>query len=136
MKCQCCKNEEAVFAWQPFGPDTTPARYTALGSHYRGFPVIKVCTCCKDTFTSGDEVSFVYKQTRYVGKDHKVEEKIYTNWKEAEEAMNRGETVRVEVEPFPIDPHLLQLAQDLQDKEKLEEWKHSCTIEAQEEPHA
>jgi hypothetical protein len=64
-------------------------------------------------------VSFVYKNVCYVGKDHKVEPKIYPNWTEAQAAMDRGETVRVEVEPFAIDPRLIQLAQDLQDKEQL-----------------
>ncbi len=125
MKCQCCKNEEAIWAWQPLGPDDNPASYTLLGGHYRGFPVIKVGDACKTAFTSGDEVSFLYKKTRYIGKDRKVEGKIYPNWEEAEAAMNRGETVRVELEPFAVDPYLIQLAQDLQDKQSLEEWKQS-----------
>lgn len=133
-KCQCCKEEEALFAWQPFGPDDNPASYTTLGSHYRGFPVIKVCFWCKTAFASGDfEVTFTYNKTRYVGKDHKVlkadeitpEPKIYTNWEDAQAAMDRGETVRVEQESFTIDPRLLQLAQDLQDRQRIEEWKLS-----------
>jgi hypothetical protein len=42
MKCQVCKQEQAEWAWQPFGPNETPDSYTLIGSHYRGFPVIKV----------------------------------------------------------------------------------------------
>lgn len=125
MKCQCCKQEEAEFAWQPFGPDDDPARFALLGNHYRGFPVIRIGQNCKTAFLSGAEVSFLYKKMCYVGKDHKVQEKIYPNWEEAQEAMDRGEIVHVEVEPFSIDPLLLQIAQDLQDRERLEEWK-SC----------
>lgn len=124
MKCQCCKQEEAEFAWQPFGPDTAAASYTLLGNHSRGFPVIEVGQACKTAFTSGNEVSFIYKNSRYVGKNRKIEVKIYADWTEAQAAMDRGEMVRVEVQPFPIDPCLLQLAQDLQDKERREEWKH------------
>lgn len=124
-KCQCCKEEEASWSWQPFGPgEDTNTAFVLPGNHYRGFPVIKVCSTCKDAFTSGDfEVEFVYKHTRYVGKDCKVEQKIYANWEAARAAMDRGETVRVEQEPFTIDPHLVQLAQGLQDKQRLEEWK-------------
>lgn len=124
IKCQCCKKQEASWSWQPFGPgEDSNTAFVLPGSHYRGFPVIKVCSACKDAFTSGSsEVSFVYKSVRYVGKDHKVAQKIYPNWTEAQAAMDRGETVQVEQEPFTIDPRLLQLAQDLQDKQRLEEW--------------
>lgn len=45
-KCQCCKQEYAVDAWQPFGPSETVDCFTGIGSHYRGFPVIKVCDAC------------------------------------------------------------------------------------------
>jgi hypothetical protein len=131
MKCQCCKEEEALFAWQPFGPDGNPASYTTLGSHYRGFPVIKVGLACKTAFTSGDfEVEFVYKRTHYVGKDHQISEKIYANEAEAQAAMDRGEIVRIQVESFTADPRLLQIAQDLQDRQRLEEWKHTQEIES------
>lgn len=123
MKCQCCKKEDASWSWQPFGPGENANTFILPGDHHRGFPVVKVCTVCKNTFTSGSEVSFLYKRVRFVGKDHKVEEMIYPNWEEAQEAMDRGETVRVEQEPFTIDPYLLQIAQALQDKDRLEEWK-------------
>ena len=51
-KCERCKRMnketigEALWAWQPFGPDEQPS-YSLLGSHYRGFPVIKICDDCK-----------------------------------------------------------------------------------------
>jgi hypothetical protein len=125
MKCQCCKNEEATWAWQPFGLGETTV-FTLPGNHHRGFPVIKVCDKCKVAFQSGrSEVTFTYKKVRYVGKDHKVEQKIYPDFESAQEALDRGERVRIAVEPFNIDPKLLQLAQKFQDKERLEEWKRS-----------
>jgi hypothetical protein len=44
---------------------------------------------------------------------------IFASFAEAEAALDRGETVHVTMEPFPIDPQLLQRGQDLQDKEQL-----------------
>lgn len=123
-KCQCCKNEEATWDWQPWGPGENANQFVLSGWFTRSFPVIKVCALCKEIFEAGDEVQFTYKKKRYIGKDHKVEEKIYTNWAEGQAAMDRGETVRVECEPFSIDPQLLQIAQDLQNKERLLEWKN------------
>lgn len=37
--------------------------------------------------------------------------------------LDNGYSIQIEVEPFKVDPRLLQLAQDLQDKQRLEEWK-------------
>lgn len=59
------------------------------------------------------------------------EPKMYPDWESAEEAMDRGETVRIEMPPFKIDPYLVQLALDLQAKERLEQWRK--TMEAQNE---
>lgn len=56
---------------------------------------------------------------------HNEEPKIYPDLASAQEAMDRGETVRIEMEPFQIDPALVQLALDLQAKERLEEWRES-----------
>jgi hypothetical protein len=48
VTCELCvregraKTNDAAWAWQPFGPDKQPS-YTLLGSHYRGFQVIKIC---------------------------------------------------------------------------------------------
>lgn len=50
------------------------------------------------------------------------EPKMYDTWEEAQEAMDRGETVRVKMEPFEIDPAFVQLAQDFQDREQLSRW--------------
>lgn len=50
------------------------------------------------------------------------EPKMYPDWESAQEALDRGETVRIEMEPFKIDPALVQLALDLQAKERMEEW--------------
>jgi hypothetical protein len=51
------------------------------------------------------------------------EPKTYPDLASAQEAMDRGETVRIEMEPFTIDPALVQLAIDLQYKERFEQWK-------------
>jgi hypothetical protein len=56
------------------------------------------------------------------------EPKIYKTWEEAQEAMDRGETVSVEMEPLVIPRELLQLARQFQDKERLEEWKRQQEV--------
>ena len=43
--CQLCKNDEAIWAYQPEGPDAEHP-LVLLGNHYRGFPVVKVCDEC------------------------------------------------------------------------------------------
>lgn len=47
-KCQRCKVRPAVWAVQNIAGEVS---VTTLGSHYRGFPVVKVCDECKDTAT-------------------------------------------------------------------------------------
>jgi hypothetical protein len=83
MKCQICKDEEAQWAWQPFGPAETPDSFAFLGNHYRGFPVIKVGDVCKNAFQTGDFlVEFEYKGHHYIGKDHEVREVHITLYEE------------------------------------------------------
>src|SRR5438874_46670 len=75
-KCQCCHEQEASYAWQPFGPsEDNVATFTLLGNHYRGFPAIKVCYSCKSAFETGDfPVRFTYKNFHYIGQNHEVRE--------------------------------------------------------------
>jgi hypothetical protein len=81
MKCQVCKDEEAIWAWQPFGPNETPDSFAFLGNHYRGFPVIKVGDVCKNAFQTSDFlVEFEYKGHHYIGKDHQVREVEAVLW--------------------------------------------------------
>ncbi|SRR6266700_5307717 len=81
MKCQICHDEQAEWAWQPWGPNETSDSYALLGSHYRGFPIIKVGSVCKNAFQSGDfEVGFEYKGHRFVGKNHEVKETDVRLW--------------------------------------------------------
>lgn len=81
MKCQACKEQEAEWAWQPFGPGETPNEYSFLGSHARGFPIIKVCDSCKNAFQRGDfPVKFTYKGHSYVGEHHQVREVEANLW--------------------------------------------------------
>lgn len=76
MKCQACKEQVAEWAWQPFGPSESPDSFALLGSHYRGFPVVKVCGSCKSAFQSGDvQVFFSYKGHQFVGENHRVRER-------------------------------------------------------------
>jgi hypothetical protein len=73
MKCQLCKSNEASTAWQPFGPDESIRCLTMLGSHYRGFAVIKVCSDCADKISSGERIpSFDYKGNAYIVQDERV----------------------------------------------------------------
>ena len=75
MKCQACHEQAAEWAWQPFGPNESPDSFVALGSHYRGFPVVKVCGSCKSAFQTGDFiVRFSYKGHRFVAENHQVRE--------------------------------------------------------------
>lgn len=63
MKCQLCKNEVAVTAWQPFGPAENCRNgdaFVALGSHHRGFPVIKICHDCSGEIQNGENIAFEY----------------------------------------------------------------------------
>jgi hypothetical protein len=68
-KCAICHTNEAIHAWQPFGPDTGTARhglsFAALGSHYRGFPVIKVCQPCTLRIQDGERVEFTYAKQHF-----------------------------------------------------------------------
>lgn len=52
-----------------------------------------------------------------------MEKNMCRSFEEAQEALDRGETVRIAVEPFRIDPALIQLALDLQAKDRMEAWK-------------
>jgi len=52
-----------------------------------------------------------------------MEKRIYHSVEEAEEALDRGEAVHIALTPYRIDPALVQLAWDIQAKERLEEWK-------------
>lgn len=67
MKCQTCNIDEPTWAWQPFGPHPTGDSFQFLGSHYRGFPVIKVCVDCKKNLQNGAPMEFNHKQQRYIG---------------------------------------------------------------------
>jgi hypothetical protein len=59
----------------PFGPGEDANTFTLLGSQYRGFPVIKVCSLCKLWFQSRDfAVRFTYKEVNYIGINHTVKE--------------------------------------------------------------
>jgi hypothetical protein len=49
--------------------------------------------------------------------------KTYKSLEEAQEAMDRGETVCIEMDESEINPTLVQFAQDLQDREQLKRWK-------------
>jgi hypothetical protein len=81
MKCHACHEEEAHWAWQPFGPDKTPESFQLLGSHYRGFPVVKVCSSCKSAFQTGDfVVRFTYKGYRFIATDHQVQYEEVSLW--------------------------------------------------------
>lgn len=64
-RCVRCKSPEAIWAVQPWGPDER-VTVTTLGSHYRGFPVIKLCDECLQTLRSGKKIIVTYKKRQYV----------------------------------------------------------------------
>lgn len=64
--CVIFPNEIAEWAWQPFGPEQDANCFTALGWHYRGFPVLKVSDRAKEQIQSGDRIPFVYRDTSYI----------------------------------------------------------------------
>ena len=64
-RCQVCtERHEAAWAWQPFGPGGVDC-FVLPGSHYRGFPVIKVCDAVKERFQAGETVSVRYRGHLY-----------------------------------------------------------------------
>jgi len=65
-----------------------------------------------------------------------MQEHIYRTLEEALEALERGETVRMELGAYAIDPALVQLALDLQAKERQEEWKRQQQTPDQKEDKA
>lgn len=69
MKCQVCKCDEAIWAWQPFGPDESSKSFAVLGSHYRGFPAIKICDDCHKLIEAERPVEFTYRGQRYLAGD-------------------------------------------------------------------
>lgn len=68
-KCQILKGQEADWAWQPFGPSDNPlGSFTMLGSHYRGFPVIKISDEAYCRIHAGETLNFTYQQRLYTVK--------------------------------------------------------------------
>ena len=61
-KCQRVGCEGiAEFAWQPFGPDSSPiGTFTALGHHYRGFATLKICKECHDAIKINEVSPYYY----------------------------------------------------------------------------
>jgi hypothetical protein len=61
MNCRVCKNHEAEWSWQPWGPGNERDTFTLPGSHYRGFPVVKVCSECKEQIRQGKSITVSYR---------------------------------------------------------------------------
>lgn len=71
-KCQVYPPLPAVYAWQPFGPAEDIYTITELGSHYRGFPVIKISEAAYAAIQGEQTVEFTYKGIKYIATDGKV----------------------------------------------------------------
>ena len=71
-KCTICKQNEATWTWQPFGPDESPNLFVLPGNHYRGFVAIKVCDNCKEYYQSGNLVKFTYKNLPFIASKNRV----------------------------------------------------------------
>jgi hypothetical protein len=61
-RCQVCKTTEAIWAAQFIG-ENIPT-FSTLGSHIRGFAVVKVCDTCKETKKSEIFEKFVNPRGR------------------------------------------------------------------------
>jgi hypothetical protein len=73
-KCQICKVNQSSWIWQPFGPAEDAFLFTFPGSHYRGFPAIKVCDDCRGIIQKNEPVDFYYKGRHYIGNIHDIRE--------------------------------------------------------------
>ena len=66
MARRCCMRgcgEMAPWAWHPFGPGE-PLTFMMPGSHYRGFPVLRVCQDHKTELQAQKEdIALTYRQT-------------------------------------------------------------------------
>lgn len=60
-KCRICREREGDIIWQPFGPDESHLCFTTPGSHYRGFPAVRVCFRCKFLIEMGAKGSIVFR---------------------------------------------------------------------------
>jgi hypothetical protein len=88
-----------------------------------------------ETVKLGATVRFTYRKQEYRASLRTIEniEKpaeedeipIYPDFDSAWPALERGETVRIEMQPFKVDPWLVQKALDLQVQERLEQWKET-----------
>ena len=68
-KCKFC-GAAAGWSWQPNGPGEV-LTFTTLGSHYRGFAVIKVCDACKAQIEDDSNVMLLILQYRDEEKSRK-----------------------------------------------------------------
>ncbi len=114
MKCQICQREQAVWAWQPLGPSETPDdSYALIGSHARGFPVIKVGDTCKYAFQTGDfPVYFTYKGFRYLGQHHAVREVKPSLWDGGTSDLNGQGSATIIMKDTPGGSELVALVAD------------------------
>jgi hypothetical protein len=83
---------------------------------------------CTEVKLSVDELKAFIKDCQKVlaqlePKPKRKQPKTYKSLEEAQEAMDRGETVCIEMDESEINPALVQFAQDLQDREQLKRWK-------------
>jgi hypothetical protein len=115
---------ESEWSMQPLGPDEK-VTFTLPGSHYRGFPVVRVCEVCRTKYKSGKNLTFTHKKVEYnASLERGVREiETYATVEEAEAAMDRGETVRLEFTAADINPGLIDLAHDLQRQERFNQWQ-------------
>jgi hypothetical protein len=62
---ECKHEEEAMWAWQPFGPGEDYNCFTFEGEHYRGFAALHVCDACKKRIQAGGAATWRYKRHFY-----------------------------------------------------------------------
>jgi len=73
-KCVICgrNGNDTDWIWQPFGPAEDANCFTLPGSHYRGFPAIRICSYHRNAFLRGHDFVFRFKYKLYWVQDKEV----------------------------------------------------------------
>lgn len=96
-KCEICGEREAAWAVQ-FVSDETPT-FTLLGSHYRGYRLLRVCDACKEGHTFLEcrcgEIAYAEKDMPASGdcvrcENDKIDEALHGDPENAREYLERS----------------------------------------------
>jgi hypothetical protein len=115
---ECSKNRDEAYRKHWYACELYDANY-----HLYLVPAGVWRDCAEEVEAADAEWRRAKNQCQLEYKPEPEEPKIYKTWEEAQEAMDRGETVRVEMDASEINLGLVQFAQDIQDREQLARWE-------------